>query len=366
MEVRVAGPDVAELRRLAEQVKDALRASPRTYDAGDDWGADNLKLTVKIDVARAASARVSNADIASASAMAFSGAKVTSLREQDRLIDVVMRLRPTERRDPSRLRNLYVWSTQTGMAVPIEQVARLSTEFEPQKIVRQDLERTITVGAVTKDGELASALFADAKPAIDRIKLPPGYSMTFGGEQEMQAKAFASVSIALKVSVALIFLTLVWQFANVFKPLIVFAAIPFGMVGVVLGLVVTKTNFGFMAFLGVTSLIGVIVSHIIVLFDFIEEAREHGTELHRAVIDAGLVRLRPVLVTVLATVGGLVPLALVGGPMWRQLVYVQIGGLLLATLVTKGVVPLLYVLFVETLHLVEWKNEQPHDTGGGQ
>ncbi|MBK6463288.1 MAG: efflux RND transporter permease subunit [Myxococcales bacterium] len=249
---------------------------------------------------------------------------------------------------------------------PIEQVARLSTEFEPQKIVRQDLERTITVGAVTKDGELASALFADAKPAIDRIKLPPGYSMTFGGEQEMQAKAFASVSIALKVSVALIFLTLVWQFANVFKPLIVFAAIPFGMVGVVLGLVVTKTNFGFMAFLGVTSLIGVIVSHIIVLFDFIEEAREHGTELHRAVIDAGLVRLRPVLVTVLATVGGLVPLALEGGPMWRQLVYVQIGGLLLATLVTKGVVPLLYVLFVETLHLVEWKNEQPHDTGGGQ
>ncbi|MBL0197102.1 MAG: efflux RND transporter permease subunit [Myxococcales bacterium] len=366
VEVRVAGPDVAELRRLAEQVKDALRASPRTYDAGDDWGADNLKLTVKIDVARAASARVSNADIASASAMAFSGAKVTSLREQDRLIDVVMRLRPTERRDPSRLRNLYVWSTQTGMAVPIEQVARLSTEFEPQKIVRQDLERTITVGAVTKDGELASALFADAKPAIDRIKLPPGYSMTFGGEQEMQAKAFASVSIALKVSVALIFLTLVWQFANVFKPLIVFAAIPFGMVGVVLGLVVTKTNFGFMAFLGVTSLIGVIVSHIIVLFDFIEEAREHGTELHRAVIDAGLVRLRPVLVTVLATVGGLVPLALEGGPMWRQLVYVQIGGLLLATLVTKGVVPLLYVLFVETLHLVEWKNEQPHDTGGGQ
>ncbi len=182
----------------------------------------------------------------------------------------------------------------------------------------------------------------------------------------MQAQAFASVSIALKVSVALIFLTLVWQFANVFKPLIVFAAIPFGMVGVVLGLVVTKTNFGFMAFLGVTSLIGVIVSHIIVLFDFIEEAREHGTELHRAVIDAGLVRLRPVLVTVLATVGGLVPLALEGGPMWRQLVYVQIGGLLLATLVTKGVVPLLYVLFVETLHLVEWKNEQPHDTGGGQ
>jgi multidrug efflux pump subunit AcrB len=169
------------------------------------------------------------------------------------------------------------------------------------------------------------------------------------------------VSIALKVSVALIFLVLVWQFAHVFKPLIVFAAIPFGLVGVVLGLTVTGTNFGFMAFLGVASLIGVIVSHIIVLFDFIEEAREHGVGLHRAVIDAGLVRLRPVLVTVLATVGGLIPLAIEGGPMWRQLVYVQIGGLLLATLVTKGVVPLLYVLFTENLKLIRWEREEAEE-----
>jgi multidrug efflux pump subunit AcrB len=91
-----------------------------------------------------------------------------------------------------------------------------------------------------------------------------------------------------------------------------------------------------------------------VLFDFIEEARVEGAPLHRAVIDAGLVRLRPVLVTVLATVGGLIPLALEGGPMWRQLVYVQIGGLLLAALVTKGVVPLLYVVFAETFKVIRW------------
>ena len=143
------------------------------------------------------------------------------------------------------------------------------------------------------------------------------------------------------------------------------AAIPFGLVGVVLGLSITRTHFGFMAFLGVASLIGVIVSHIIVLFDFIEEARERGQPLHRAVIDAGLVRLRPVLVTVLATVGGLLPLGLEGGPMWRQLVYVQIGGLLLATVVTKGVVPLLYVVFVETFHLVEWRADHVDDLPPG-
>jgi multidrug efflux pump subunit AcrB len=127
------------------------------------------------------------------------------------------------------------------------------------------------------------------------------------------------------------------------------------MVGGLMGLLVFGAPFGFMAFLGVASLAGVIVSHIIVLFDYIEEMRERGESLHRAVIDAALVRLRPVLVTVLATVGGLIPLAIEGGPLWEPLCYVQIAGLLIATLVTKVVVPVLYVIFVEDLKLIRWQ-----------
>ncbi len=360
VEIRLTGPDAAQLRAHGDRIKTILRAVPQTGDVGDDWGAEAVKLTVRVDEARAAAAHVTNADVAQSSMMALSGARLTALREGDRLVDVIMRLRPNERGDASHLRNLYVWSQATGKAVPIEQIATIGATLEPQKIVRQGLERTITLGAIPKDGELASTLLAAAKPELEKLHLPPGYTIELGGEQELQARSFATVSIALKVSVVLIFLTLVWQFAHVFKPLIVFAAIPFGLVGVVLGLTLTNTNFGFMAFLGVASLIGVIVSHIIVLFDFIEEARERGVELHRAVIDAGLVRLRPVLVTVLATVGGLIPLAIEGGTMWRQLVYVQIGGLLLATIVTKGVVPLLYVVFVETLGVVKWKPDEEH------
>lgn len=355
VEIRLTGPDAARLRAYGDRIETILRELPQTGDVGDDWGADAMKLTLHVDQARAAAAHVTNADLAQSSMMALSGVRLTTLREGDRLVDVVMRLRASERGQASQVKNLYVWSGATGKAVPVEQIATVGTGIEPQKIVRRDLERTLTVGAIPKDGELASTLLADAKPKLDALHLPPGYTIELGGEHELQAKSFATVSIALKVSIALIFLVLVWQFEHVFKPLIVFAAIPFGLVGVVLGLRITGTNFGFMAFLGVASLIGVIVSHIIVLFDFVEEARERGAELHRAVIDAGLVRLRPVLVTVLATVGGLLPLAFEGGPMWRQLVYVQIGGLLLATLVTKGVVPLLYVLFVETLGIIEWK-----------
>lgn len=365
VEVRISGPDIGTLRRLAEQVKDKLAAVPQTSDVADDWGADTLKIALSVDEARAAASGLSRVDIAASSMVALTGATVTTLREGDRLLDVSLRLRPSERASASSVRDLYIWSSRSGRAVPLEQVATLRPEFEPQKIVRYDGERTITVGALPKDGQLASVLLSGAKKEIAAIDLPPGYWTAYGGEEEMQAKAFASVSIALKVSVGLIFLVLVWQFSHFFKPFIVFAAIPFGLVGVVLGLSITRTHFGFMAFLGVASLIGVIVSHIIVLFDFIEEARERGQPLHRAVIDAGLVRLRPVLVTVLATVGGLLPLGLEGGPMWRQLVYVQIGGLLLATVVTKGVVPLLYVVFVETFHLVEWRADHVDDLPPG-
>lgn len=361
VEVRVSGPDVATLRRLGEQVADVLRAVRETGEVFDDWSAEAMQLDLALDPIRAAAAGVTASDVARSSALALGGVRETQLRIGDQLIDVVVRLRPAERRDAAHVGDLYVWSERTGRAVPLEQVARVGTELAAPKRVRRDLERTLTIGALPKDGALPSALLAAARPALAGLALPPGYQLTYGGEHEVQRKAFASVAIALKVSVALIFLVLVWQFAHVFKPLIVFAAIPFGMVGVVLGLTVTGTHFGFMAFLGVASLIGVIVSHIIVLFDFIEEAREHGVGLHRAVIDAGLVRLRPVLVTVLATVGGLIPLAIEGGPMWRQLVYVQIGGLLLATVVTKGVVPLLYVVFTESWKLIRWEREVPDD-----
>lgn len=361
VEVRLSGPDIPTLRRLAEKTRLVLRGIPSTGDVTDDWGAESPSLKVTIDDVRANRVGVTREDVATASMLALSGQTVTQLRDDDRLIDVNLRLRPSERTNATSLRELSVWSSRTTRAVPLEQVGVVQLDHQPQKIVRYRQERTITVGALPRPGELPSVLFNDARKQLSSLELPPGYRLTYGGEFEQQSRAFGHVRIALVVSVLLIFLVLVWQFESVFKPMIVFAAIPFGLVGAVLGLVLTNTRFGFMAFLGVASLIGVIVSHIIVLFDFIEESREHGVPLHRAVIDAGLVRLRPVLVTVLATVGGLVPLALEGGPKWQQLVYVQIGGLLLATLVTKGVVPLLYVVLVEELKWIPWEPTRDPD-----
>jgi multidrug efflux pump subunit AcrB len=154
----------------------------------------------------------------------------------------------------------------------------------------------------------------------------------------------------------MIYFALVIQFLSAIKPIIVFAAIPYGMVGAVAALAIMHQPFGFMAFLGVASLVGVIVSHIIVLFDFIEEARERGEPLREGLLDAGIVRLRPVMITVGATVLGLVPLAIHGGPLWEPLCYAQIGGLTIATFITLLLVPVLYSIFVLDLKLIHWSN----------
>jgi multidrug efflux pump subunit AcrB len=197
-------------------------------------------------------------------------------------------------------------------------------------------------------------------PKIEEFQknLPPGYFLEIGGEYEEQVKGFKQLSVVMAVSVALIYMALVLQFKNAVKPLLVFAAIPYGMAGAFVALAVMGQPFGFMAFLGVASLVGVIVSHVIVLFDFIEEAHHEGLPLREALLDAGIVRLRPVMITVGATVLGLVPLAMHGGPLWEPLCYAQIGGLTLATFITLLLVPVMYAIFVLDLKLIRWDKEE--------
>jgi multidrug efflux pump subunit AcrB len=188
--------------------------------------------------------------------------------------------------------------------------------------------------------------------------LPPGYRMQIGGEYDKQTTGFSNLAIVMAISIALIFLALLIQFNNALKPLLVFAAAPYGVVGAVAALWLMGTPFGFMAFLGIASLVGVIVSHVIVLFDFIEEKHEEGEPFEEAIIDAGIIRLRPVLITVGATVLALFPLAMHGGPLWQPLCYAQIGGLTVATVITLLLVPVLYSIFVLDLKLLRWETKE--------
>ncbi len=355
--IRILGPDPATLLKLSAQLQGIFRADPLAARVRDDWGKDRTALSVQIDPEKAARAGVSNQDVARSLAMNTSGLPVGNLLDGDQMIPIILRQRHGERSLVSDAQSQYVYRASDGERVPLEQVASL--KFTPQIALLRHYNRSraITISCYPATGALASTVLNRARPQIDRMvrNLPAGYSLTIAGEYKEQMTGFSDLAVALGVSVLTIYLALVTQFKNIVKPLIVFAAIPFGCVGAFIALALMKEPFGFMAFLGVASLIGVIVSHIIVLFDRIEERHEEGGPLLDTLLEAGLLRLRPVFITVSATAFALVPLALHGGPLWKPLCYAEIGGLLLSGLVTLLLVPTLYAFFVLDLKWITWK-----------
>ena len=362
--VRLAGENITELRRLADRVKEIFRAVPTAARIRDDWGADSFRVKLEIDANRANFSGVSNLDIALSSVTGMNGFPLTTLRQDNLQIPVVARLRVEERARLTDIQNLYVYPLEGTARTPLQQVSRVGYQMDTEKIKRRNQFRTVTVSAFPATGTLPSEVMAVIRPELVAFArtLPTGYSMQIGGEEEEQVAGFQELSVVMLVSVVAIFIALVFQFKSAIKPIIVFSAIPFGIVGALVSLIVMGEPFGFMAFLGVASLIGVIVSHVIVLFDFIEERHAEGSPLRDALLDAGIVRLRPVVITVGATVFGLVPLALHGGPLWEGLCYTQIGGLTVATFVTLILVPVLYAIFVLDLKVLKWDEEHPGRT----
>jgi multidrug efflux pump subunit AcrB len=355
--IRLSGEDITTLRGYADRVKTILEDTSIADRVRDDWGEDSFAVRLKTDSERANSAGLTNLDVAMASQSAMAGHQVTTLRQGDKQIPVVAKLRMEERAQLGDLRNLYVYSGQGSQKIHLRQVASIEYGMQTEKMRSRNQFRTITVSAMPSEGRLSSEVMKGARTRLNELakELPAGYRMEIGGEEEDQVKGFKDLVVVLMVSVVMIFMALVFQFKNAIKPFIVFAAVPFGMVGALAALWIMGQPFGFMAFLGIVSLVGVIVSHIIVLFDFIEEKHAEGAPLIEALLDAGIMRLRPVMITVGATVIALFPLASHGGPLWEPMCYAQIGGLSVATFITLLLVPVIYAIFVLDLKLVKWE-----------
>jgi multidrug efflux pump subunit AcrB len=357
--VRLSGEDIPTLRAYALQVKTVFNGIQKAEGVRDDWGDESFAVRLQTDADRANLAGLTNLDVAAASSVAMMGSTVTTLREGDKQIPVMARLRMGERAQLADIQNLYVYSGRGTEKIPLRQVSTISYDMRTEKLRRRNQYRTITVSTIPGEGMLASEIMKSARPRLEQIKagLPPGYTLEIGGEEEEQKKSFTQLAIVMLISVLTIFLALVFQFKNAVKPFIVFAAVPYGMVGALVALWIMGAPFGFMAFLGIISLVGVIVSHIIVLFDFIEERHSEGAPLIEALLEAGIMRLRPVLITVAATVIALFPLASHGGPLWEPMCYAQIGGLTAATFITLLLVPVIYAIAVMDLKLVKWTTE---------
>jgi len=342
--LRITGENVEQLRDYGERAKAILRNTPGAERVRDDWGSDTLSLRLDVDEDRANLAGITNSDVARSSNAAMTGLVVGHLREADRQINIVARLRIDERAELSDVGGLYVSSQIAGHMMPLGQVSRISFATQPEKIRRKNQVRAITASCFPAAGLVSSEVLKAAAPRIEQLRtsLPPGYTLEWAGEAEQRHKSFINLTRVLVLLLLSLYLALVIQLRHAVKPLIVLVTLPFGVLSALAILTVTRVPFGFMAFVGIISLMGVIVSHIIVLFDVIEEMRMRGIPIRGALVEAGLMRLRPVLVTVVATVLGLVPLALHGGPLWEPLCYVQIGGLTFATVITLVIVPCLY------------------------
>ena len=351
IQIRLTGDNLDVLRSKADEIAQVLRDA-NGYKVHDDLGRRAPTLKIDIDQERANTLAINNSQIGRLAQAAFAGLKVTEMREGDHLIPVMVRLRIEERNEAEKIRTLYVRSTHGSLA-PLDSFATVTVKPEYATIAHFNKLRAVTVKAYSVFGELPSKILQRARPTIDRIALPPGCKIEYAGEAKELKKSRSEMGHVMAISLALIALAMVIQFNSVSKSLVVMLTVPLGLIGAFFGLAATGASLGFMALLAIVSLAGIVVSHIIVLSDFIEEARAEGMELKETLVQAGLVRLRAVLVTVLATVGGLIPLALTGGELWHPLTAVHIFGLLFATLLTLVLLPVLYFIFCAKLRWIK-------------
>ena len=346
--VRVSGSDTDTLFEIADDIKAKLLDIQGTKQVTDDWGPRSKKVVFDIDEARARMAGVSNQDIAISMQTYLTGLQTTTFRERDELIPVVLRSSNEQRHDYSRIGNLGVYSQLTGESVPLSQVAEPRLVWEAAKIKRRDRQRTVAVESLLQPGVTPFEINAELQPWLEEQQAtwPFGFTWEFGGEWETSGIAQDSIAQKLPIGALIIVLLLIGQFNSFRRGGIILMTIPLALIGVVLGLLVTGQAFGFMSMLGVISLAGIVINNAIVLIDrFKIEIDDNGLPPDRAIIEACQQRLRPILLTTLTTVGGMIPLWLGGGPLWESMAVTIIFGIVFATALTLGVVPLLYSLF---------------------
>ena len=343
--VRVQGKHLSQIAPIAEEVERRVRALSGAQDVRMDYDRSKPEVRVAIDRSRAAAAYgITPAQISETLRAAFFGVQVGEMWVQDERVDIRLQAMDDYDRDVDHVRELGVRS-RTGEIVPIGEMAHVGLDFSNDAIHRFDGRRTISVRADAAPEASSVELFGAAQQALADLALPPGVRLQFGGETEERDRSYASLWSALKWGLVLIYLIMAVQFDSVWQPLIVLFTIPLSIVGVTAGLLATGTPFSFMVFIGVVSLTGIVVNDGIVLVDGINQELRTGRPLEAALRDASLRRLRPVLLTTVTTIFGLLPLTLniaTGGEFWVPLGIAIISGLLVSSLLTLLFVPVLF------------------------
>jgi multidrug efflux pump len=343
---RISGPDEAVLRELGREIRGAMQAVPGALDVHDDWDNRVPRIDVQVDQAKARRLGVTSEDIAYALEGRFIGISASVLRDGDTLIPIVIRASDVERQHPEDIASTLVHPAAGGTPIPLSAVAQVSVASEPSVIQRRNLIRTLTVQG--RSASYTSQQVVDRlAPFVSSLKLPPGYRIDLGAEIEESAEANASLSQYLPHALIAMLLLFIWQFNSFRKLVLIFSIIPFGLIGVALSMKISGEPMGFLVIFGLLSLAGIIVNNAVLLLERIEAELGEGYSCREAVVNAAVKRLRPIVMTKLTCITGLIPLLLFAGPLWSGMAVSIIGGLSLGTLVTLGLVPALYELFFE-------------------
>ncbi len=373
--IEIRGDDLPTLGRIAREIRDRIATVPGLVDLKDDYQAARPEIRVEVDRTKAKLAGVSTFAVASTVRAAIAGKKASNFRDGTDEYDIVVRLPAEERMNPEVLERLTVVD-KNGNAIPIHEVAKVRTAGGTGSIRHKDGTRLITVTA-DAEGRLPADVLADVQARLKDYQLPKGYTLTYAGENKDADEARGFLSNAFMIALFLIFMILVAQFNSVTTPGIILISVVLSLIGVFFGLTVTGQPFGIiMTGLGVISLAGVVVNNAIVLIDFIQQLRRRGFDRREAIVRAGAIRLRPVLLTAITTLLGLLPMAVgvsidffgpsiqVGGgsaEWWGPMAVAVCFGLAVATFLTLVVVPCLYSLFDDASAAVRRFFGRPED-----
>lgn len=343
--IQVRGDDLATLKEISAQVTEIVKKVPGTREVTCSLTDGSPEMRIKVDRKRAAAFGLTPAQIANEVKNALEGTVVTRYKAEGEEVDVRIRYVPAGYQDIDCLKNLTIMSPMGG--VKLSSLAVFEMAQGPISITRVDQVRQADINGYLLNRDLKSVM-DDIKRETDKLTLPAGYSIEFGGQAEDMMESFSSLAVALLLAIILVYAVMAVQYESFFNPFVIMFSVPTAFIGVVLGLLITGRSFSVPAFIGVIMLVGIVVSNAIVFVDYLKQLRERGMEREEAILEAGRVRLRPILMTAFSTILAMMPLALglgEGGESQAPLATVVIGGLLVSTLITLVLVPVVYSVF---------------------
>lgn len=345
IEVRIKGTDPDKMRLIASQVSDVLANDPATDSVRNDWQNRSKVIRPQYNPALGRELGVDKQEIDSALQMNFSGSRVGLYREGADLLPVIVRPPTRERQDANHLNNVLVWSQSQQHYIPLSNVvSAFRLEWEDPLILRRDRSRVLTVQTDPNplSQDTSGDILARVKPKIDRIPLPQGYQIEWGGDAESSSEAQQGVFTSLPLGYLVMFVITVLMFSSLKNAIAIWLTVPLALIGVTPGFLITGIPFGFMALIGLLSLSGMLIRNGIVLIDEIEQQKQLKAQ-EEAIISAATSRLRPILLTAFTTVLGLAPL--LRDVFFQSMAVVIMFGLGFATILTLLVLPVIYACF---------------------